>query len=112
MNQPRHITDIFWLKNSATPPRAVTLRPCEAPSIRFSPRRASADTKEKMSLALLIFAGVIFSKMERPFFFLGFCPPSIRAGGGASIRTRFCKNYFLGRNFPFAPLFGFGEIRA
>ena len=34
--------------------------------------------------------------MERTFFFLGFCPPSIRAGGGASIRTRFCENYFLG----------------
>jgi len=32
-----------------------------------------------MFLALLIFAGVIFSKMERTFFFLGFCPPSIRA---------------------------------
>jgi hypothetical protein len=32
-----------------------------------------------MFLALLIFAGVDFSKMERTFFFLGFCPPSIRA---------------------------------
>src|SRR3989344_4309840 len=32
-----------------------------------------------MSLALLFFAGWIFSKMERTFFFLGFCPPSIRA---------------------------------
>jgi len=32
-----------------------------------------------MFLAFLIFAGVIFSKMERIFFFLGFCPPSIRA---------------------------------
>jgi len=32
-----------------------------------------------MFLALLFFAGVIFSKMERTFFFLGFCPLSIRA---------------------------------
>jgi len=32
-----------------------------------------------MFLAFLIFAGVDFSKMERTFFFLGFCPPSIRA---------------------------------
>src|SRR3989339_2037550 len=35
--------------------------------------------KKKSSLLFLIFAGVIFSKMERTFFFLGFCPPSIRA---------------------------------
>jgi len=28
---------------------------------------------------LFVFAGVVFSKMERTFFFLGFCPPSIRA---------------------------------
>src|SRR3989344_9292748 len=34
--------------------------------------------------------------MKRTFFFLGFCLPSIQAGGGASIRTRFCENYFLG----------------
>src|SRR3989344_5809661 len=33
-----------------------------------------------MFLAFLFFAGGwIFSKMERTFFFLGFCPPSIRA---------------------------------
>jgi len=32
-----------------------------------------------MFLALLVFAGVDFSKMERTFLFLGFCPPSIRA---------------------------------
>ncbi len=31
------VTDIFLLKNSATPPRLVRLRSCEAPSIRFSP---------------------------------------------------------------------------
>ena len=42
------ITDIFLLKNSATPPRAVALRSCEAPCIRFShtyrPRRAGYYT--------------------------------------------------------------------
>jgi len=31
----------------------------------------SATPKEKHSLLFLIFAGVIFSKMERTFFFLG-----------------------------------------
>src|SRR3989344_678275 len=43
------------------------------------PRFTRQPTKEKMFLALLIFARLIFSKMERTFFFLGFCPPSIRA---------------------------------
>jgi len=36
--------------------------------------------------------------MERTFFFLGFCPPSIRAGGG-TMRTKFWQNYFLGKGF-------------
>ena len=31
------VTDIFLLENSSTHSRAVALRPCEAPSIRFSP---------------------------------------------------------------------------
>jgi hypothetical protein len=35
-----NVTSIFLLKNLATPSRAVALRPCEAPSIRFSPRSA------------------------------------------------------------------------
>src|SRR3989338_10775547 len=43
------------------------------------PRFTRQPQKEKMFLAFLIFAGVDFSKMERTFFFLGFCPPSIRA---------------------------------
>ncbi|OGG39895.1 hypothetical protein A2118_00730 [Candidatus Kaiserbacteria bacterium GWA2_50_9] len=30
-------TDLFLLKKSATHPRTVVLRPCEAPRIRFSP---------------------------------------------------------------------------
>jgi len=37
--------------------------------------------------------------MERTFFFLGFCPPSIRAVRGASMRTKFWQNYFLGKGF-------------
>jgi len=101
--------------------------------------------KKKCSLLFLIFAGVIFSKMERTFFFLGFClsacyaqagPPSIRAGGGTNADSVLRKLFFgerisqntrliffefgcrkwkrrgLGRNFPFALLFSFGEFRA
>jgi len=49
------------------------------------PRFTRQPQKEKMFLALLFFAGVIFSKMERAFFFLGFYPPSIRAGGGTGL---------------------------
>ena len=37
---PPQVTDIFLLENSATQPRTVALRPCEAPSIRFSPSSA------------------------------------------------------------------------
>jgi len=76
-----------------------------------------------------------FLKKGRTFFF-GVLPSRSRAGGG-TMWTKFCKNYFLGkgfcktstdlflnsdvangkgevwgRNFPFAPLFSFGEIRA
>ena len=93
--------------------------------------------KKKCSLPFLIFAGVIFSKMERTFFFLGFCPPSIRAvwrGFNADevlaklfFGERVCQNFGsfvfefgcrkwkrrgLGRNFPFAPLFVLGEFGA
>src|SRR3990167_5959781 len=74
--------------------------------------------------------------MERTFFFLGFCPPSIRAGGGTNADSVLRKLFFgeriskntrliffefgcrkrrrrgLGRNPPLAPLFSFGEIRA
>ncbi len=40
------VTDIFLLKNSATPPRAVALRPCKAPCIRFSPGSAILFTNK------------------------------------------------------------------
>src|SRR3989344_3966141 len=43
------------------------------------PRFTRQPQKEKMFLAFRICARLIFSKMERIFFFLGFCPPSIRA---------------------------------
>src|SRR3989344_4497968 len=75
--------------------------------------------------------------MERTFFFLGFCPRSFWAvwrGFNADevlatlfFGERICQNFGsfvfefgcrkwkrrgLGRNFPFAPLFSFGEFRA
>src|SRR3989338_145922 len=40
----------------------------------------------------------IFFEKGRGVFLSGFCPPSIRAGGG-TMRTKFCKNYFLGKGF-------------
>ena len=93
------------------------------------PRFTRQPQKEKMFLALLIFAGVNFSKMERTFFFLGFCPPSIRAVWRNNadevlaklfFGERICQNFGsfvfkfgyrkrrrrgLGRNPPLAPLF-------
>src|SRR3989338_7881900 len=40
------VTGLFLLKKPATPPRAVALRPCEAPSIRFSPTSHAAHTQD------------------------------------------------------------------
>ena len=37
-------------------------------------------------------------KKERVFFLSGFCPPSIRAGGG-TMRTKFRQSNFLGKGF-------------
>ena len=48
---PPQVTDIFLLENSATPPRAVALRPCEAPSIRFSPSFSICDIRIQKRLA-------------------------------------------------------------
>ncbi|PIR86833.1 MAG: hypothetical protein COU11_03175, partial [Candidatus Harrisonbacteria bacterium CG10_big_fil_rev_8_21_14_0_10_49_15] len=62
------------------------------------PRFTRQPQKEKMFLAFLIFAGMVFSKMERTFFFLGFCLPSIQAGGG-TMRPKFWQSYFLGKGF-------------
>jgi len=49
--------------------------------------------KKKCSLLFLIFAGVIFSKMERTFFFLGFCLSACYAQAGSpSIRAVWRNN--------------------
>jgi len=50
--------------------------------------------------------------MERIFFFLGFCPPSIRAvwRGSGIFQQENIRD--LGRNPPLAPLFSFGELGA
>jgi len=61
--------------------------------------------------AFQICARPIFSEKGKDIFSLVFCPPSIRAGGGASIRTRFCENYFLGKGFAKPRLIFLGEIR-
>src|SRR3989344_1497212 len=64
------------------------------------PRFTRQPPKEKMFLALLIFARLIFSKMERTFFFLGFCPPSIRAvWRGFNADSGFGKIFFWGFGF-------------
>ena len=68
-------------------------------TLHESPATASLHSvtpKEKMSLALLIFAGVDFSKMERTFFFLGFCPPSIRAVCGGFNADSVLRKLFSG----------------
>src|SRR3989344_5945626 len=86
-----------------------------------------------MFLAFRICARPISSKKERTFF-LAFCPPSVRAGGGTNADSVLRKLFFgerisqntrliffefgsrkrrrrgLGRNPPLAPLFSFGEI--
>ena len=50
-----------------------------------------------MFLALLIFAGVdFFLKWKGHFSFWGSAFQVFRQCGGASIRTRFCENYFSG----------------
>ena len=82
-----HARSVWWLETKLYAPR----KPRHRLASLGNPK------KKKCSLLFLIFAGVIFSKMERTFFFLGFCPPSIRAVRGASIRTKFWQNYFLGR---------------
>jgi len=53
--------------------------------------------KKKHSLHFCFGGGGFFLKKGKGVFLSGFCPPSIRAGGGASMRTKFWQNYFLGR---------------
>ena len=89
-----HARSAWWLETKSYAPR----KPRHRLASLGNPK------KKKCSLLFLIFAGVIFSKMERTFFFLGFCPPSIRAvwrGFNADSAKR--KSFFLGeRIFRFA----------
>ncbi|OGI62732.1 hypothetical protein A2W78_00045 [Candidatus Nomurabacteria bacterium RIFCSPLOWO2_12_40_14] len=95
----------------------------------------SATPKKNISCFLDLAGVKFFLKVERTFFF-GVLPSRSRAGGG-TMRTKFCKSYFLGkgfcktsahlflnldvangkgrsamRNFPFAPLFVLAEFGA
>ena len=95
----------------------------------------SATPKKNVPCFLDLVVVKFFLKMERTFFF-GVLPSRSRAGGG-TMRTKFCKSYFLGkgfcktsahlflnldvangkgrsamRNFPFAPLFVLAEFGA
>ena len=59
----------------------------------------ASNPERKNTPCISDLAGVEFLlKKERTFFFLGFCPPSIRAGDG-TMRTKFWQNYFLGKGF-------------
>jgi hypothetical protein len=52
--------------------------------------------KKKCSLLFLFSRGWIFLKWKGHFSFWGSAFQVFRQCGGASIRTRFCENYFLG----------------
>jgi len=54
----------------------------------------SATPKKNVPYFLDLAGVKFFLKKERTFFF-GVLPSRSRAGGG-TIRTKFCKNYFLG----------------
>jgi len=59
----------------------------------------SAAPKRKMFLAFRICARPIFSKMERTFFFLGFCPPSIQAVWRGFNADSVLRKLFSGKGF-------------
>src|SRR3989344_6781410 len=59
----------WWLETKSYAPRKP----------RHHLASLSNPKKKKCSLLFCFSRGWIFSKMERTFFFLGFCPPSIRA---------------------------------
>src|SRR3989344_2289758 len=61
-----------------------------------SPRFTRQPQKEKIFLAFGILAGWIFLKWKGYFSFGGSVLQVFGQCGGASIRTRFCENYFLG----------------
>src|SRR3989338_2192177 len=57
----------------------------------------SATPKKNISCFLDLAGVKFFLKVERTFFF-GVLPSRSRAGGG-TMRTKFCKSYFLGKGF-------------
>jgi hypothetical protein len=57
----------------------------------------SATPKKNVPCFLDLAVVKFFLKKERTFFF-GILPSRSRAGGG-TMRTKFCKNYFLGKGF-------------
>jgi len=65
---------------------------------RLATASLHSATPKKNVPCFLDLAGVKFLlKVERTFFF-GVLPSRSRAGGG-TMRTKFCKNYFLGKGF-------------
>src|SRR3990167_6609115 len=59
-------------------------------------RSLRSRVPQKMFSAFLILREGGFFLKRKGHFSLVFCPPSIRAVRGASIRTKFWQNYFLG----------------
>ena len=57
----------------------------------------SAAPKKNVPCNSLVVVVKFFLKKERTFFF-GVLPSRSRAGGG-TMRTKFCKSYFLGKGF-------------
>ncbi len=67
-------------------------RPATASQSLGNPER-----KNTPCISILAGGGISFEK-GKGVFLSGFCPPSIRAGGG-TMRTKFWQNYFLGKGF-------------
>ena len=108
---------IQWIKNMVDLPRielgaeSLTLVVCSRPRSNFfraetermnrlaTASQSLGNSERKNTPCFLDLAGVKFLlKKERVFFFLEFCLLSIQASGG-TMRTKFCKNYFLGKWF-------------
>ena len=70
-------------------------------TLHESPATASLHSATPKRKNVPCFSDVVvvkfFLKKERTFFF-GVLPSRSRAGGG-TMRTKFCKNYFLGKGF-------------
>jgi len=95
-----HYTKKFGLITSRTPNEARAERVVALTKIVRSekaPRTGeyASNPERKTLLAFLIWRGWIFSEKGKGVFLSGFCPPSIRAVRGASIRTRQSENLFF-----------------